>query len=468
MCPSTVGVSLLRARYTNTTVMLFALKKVTPTAPTLGGFFPSFPGTKDIRQHPVFRGSLSRWAWKVYTHRLTRAGRWFVGLTLITLFAAAPSLDLQSFIVLLYLGGLWVVAGLGTIVCRPRVTVRARHASRVAAGETLRVEVEITQGRGLVPGIELQVLPERLPLLVDADPPDGVSAGPLLKSGETRRVTLGLYCSRRGEYTLRGWRVETDFPFGLLHAWRYYAHESALLVYPALAPLSHMDIPTGRRSHPGGVALASRLGDSFEFLGNREFRMGDNIRDIDWRATARMGGDPVILREYREEFFLRVAVVLDTYAPGGRGVKPAARQARHESFERAVSLTASVADYLSRQEYLVDVFAAGAHLHYLTDGRAGDNVDRILDILACVTTTDTEPLDSIAPQLFEFLEQITTVVCVFGQWDETRHRFVENLRMQGAGVKIILVRGGGVDTLAPPPDATLLEPADWDGGITRL
>ena len=47
-------------------------------------------------------------------------------------------------------------------------------------------------------------------------------------------------------------------------------------------------VPSGRRYQPGGIAMASKLGDSFEFIGNREYRDGDNLRDMDWRATARL------------------------------------------------------------------------------------------------------------------------------------------------------------------------------------
>ena len=73
----------------------------------LATLFPAFPGTKDIRLHPVFKGGLSKWTWRFYTHRLTRAGRWFAGLTLFMLGAVSPSLDVQSYVPLSYACGLW-------------------------------------------------------------------------------------------------------------------------------------------------------------------------------------------------------------------------------------------------------------------------------------------------------------------------------------------------------------------------
>src|SRR5262249_55852640 len=151
---------------------------------------------------------------------------------------------------------------------------------------------------------------------------------PPLMRGQSQRVRLGLKCNRRGVYTLRGFRVETDFPFGLLRSRRTFEAPRSLLVYPKFTRLARLNLPTGRRYQPGGVALASNLGESFEFIGNREYREGDNVRDIDWRATARL--TIPIVREYRDEYFMRVGVILDTHVPRG------APKSASDAFERAV------------------------------------------------------------------------------------------------------------------------------------
>ena len=205
---------------------------------------------------------------------------------------------------------------------------------------------------------------------------------PVLKPGETAQLRLGLLCRQRGAFLLRGFRVETAFPLGLMVAQQVFSEEQPLLVYPRFTPLARLDAPLGRRYQPGGVALASNLGDSFEFIGNREYREGDPIRSIDWRATARLTR-PVV-REFREEYFLRTAVILDTFVPGLPGAPAAA------AFERAVSVCAAVSDYMARSEYLVDLFAAGPELHQLTAGRSLAYLDEILDLLACVDSSDRE------------------------------------------------------------------------------
>lgn len=441
----------------------------------LSTLFPTFPGTKDIRLHPVFKGGLSKWAWRFYTHRLTRAGRWFLSLSTFMFFAASPSLDIQAYVPLAYAGGLWAVTLGAVLFNRPRVGIRATHAGRISAGEVLPVDVEVTQ-KSHIWGLELNLLPARLPLEIDEETSGGVPIGGLAP-GSVRHVRLPLLCKKRGQYTLRGFRVESDFPFGLMNAYREYKTETALLVYPAYAPLARLDMPVGRRHHPGGMALAAHLGDSFEFLGSREFREGDNLRDIDWRATARLGGNPVI-REYREEYFLRVGVVLDTWTPQVKNTKEnkrnrkelrAERNAQTEVFERAVSLCASVADYLSERDYLIDLFAAGPSLYHLTAGRSLAYLDQMLDLLACVQPSAKEPLPTIEPQIHENLAQITSVVCVFLRWDETRQAFVERLRENGTGVKVILVTGETTDDRLPNNDPSFVTVSgrDADGNSLR-
>ena len=227
------------------------------------------------------------------------------------------SLQLQGFVLAGYVSAIWFIAGLAMLFYRPRASLRIMMANRVCAGEKLPIDLDVQQ-RGRSRGADLVVLPHKLPLAIDSVPDEGVSL-PDLRRGETHRVRLALRCDYRGSYTVPGFRIETSFPFGILRARRIVNEPQALLVYPKFTALSRLTLPTGRRYQPGGVALASNLGESFEFLGNREYREGDNIRDIDWRATARI--QRPIVREYREEYFLRVAVILDTHVP-----KPSRKQ----------------------------------------------------------------------------------------------------------------------------------------------
>jgi uncharacterized protein (DUF58 family) len=415
----------------------------------------------------MLAGAISRWLWRTWVQRLTPPGRWLVLASAIFVTYGGASLQLQGFVLGAYAGALWLVAMLAMLLYRPRVRLTARHAERCSAGEALPVDIEIEQ-RGRLGGGDLLVLAHRLPLEIDAVPDAGMML-PDLRRGQRHRLQMRLRCNRRGRYVLRGWRVETQFPFGMLRARRIFAEQRPLLVYPTFTALARLLLPTGRRYQPGGVALASNLGESFEFLGNRDWRDGDNVRDIDWRATARV--QKPIVREYREEYFLRVAVILDTHLPAS--IRASSRPRRRDDLERAVSLAAAVSDYMARQDYLVDLFAAGPNLYHLTAGRSLAYLDQILDILACVEESADEPFEVIEPQIAELMNRISTVICVLLDWNDTRRAFVHDLRRQGAAVKVIILRDGAC-TIDPSIDADVLgeipviSPDDFARGVEEL
>ena len=437
----------------------------------LAAGWPSGSRAKDISTHPMFRGAISRWTWRFFTYRFPQAGRWFLTLSLVCMTIGSNSLDLQIYVPFTYLFGVWCAALVCALLFKPRVALAAHHAERIRAGEVLPVDVEIRQQRNLL-GAAMTLIPHCLPRALDVVPEDGLRLPSLLR-GQKTRVRLGIHCARRGLYAWRGFRVECDFPFGLIRAFRTYAGEYNVLVYPAFTRLSRLQIPTSLRYQPGGVALASSLGESFEYLGNREYREGDNVRDIDWRATARL--NLPIVREYREEYFLRVGVVMDTYAPdrvNGKLLSAKALVAQEENFERAVSLTAAVSDFMARSDYVVDLFAAGPNLYHLMAGRSLAYLDQILDILACVDASPDEPFAALEPEIAANLAQITTMVCIFLNWDETRRAFVDRLRREGTAIRVLVVR----DTpCALDPDADnapglirVLSRSDFMAGIEEL
>jgi uncharacterized protein (DUF58 family) len=235
-----------------------------------------------------------------------------------------------------------------------------------------------------------------------------------------------------------------------------------LTVYPKFDPIDRMELPMGKRYQPGGMAFVASRGESVEYIGNRDYREGDNVRDIDWRATARLNRP--IVREYREEYFLRAAVILDTHVP----------QTSPEScadFERAVSLCAACGDYMNRSDYLVDILAAGTDLHHLLAGRGLASLDQMLDILAGVESRSRSPWEQLSPVIGENLERITAVICIFLDWDETRRDFATELLKQGAAVKCVVVRDG--QTTLDPHDSwqtevPVLGRFEFENGIRQL
>jgi uncharacterized protein (DUF58 family) len=143
-----------------------------------------------------------------------------------------------------------------------------------------------------------------------------------------------------------------------------------------------------------------------------------------------------VVKEYQEEYFARIALVLDTFVPA----RPTAADER--TFEAAVSVLASVADHYSRSETVVDILAAGPEVYEVSAGRSLAYFDNILDVLAGLEPCPDAPFAAIGPALFEKLARITTVVAVLQDWDESRERFLREVRALGTAVQVIVVHEG--------------------------
>lgn len=426
--------------------------------------FPRRSASHDVNKKGPFYSLVVRWIWTLWFRLLTPAGRYFFLATGLFFGYGVTSLEFQAFVPLAYATILWLAAFAMLRAARPGLTLTSENAHRIAAGQELPVKLDISNPAQTTSG-ETRVIGHLLPADIDLVPADGVPL-PSLAPGQSIETSLTLRPHNRGIYPLKGFRIESDFPFGLLNAGAIHAAPASLTVYPRFDPLDRIALSQGRRQQPGGVAYVANRGESIEYIGNREYRPGDAVRDIDWRATARLSRP--IVREYREEFFLRSAIVLDTQVPrvSGQFVP-----ARCEDFERAVSLCAACGDYLNRADYLVDILAAGPTLHHLMAGRGLISLDQMLDILAGVEADEKAHWDDLESALTVHLEQIASVVCLFLDWDETRRAFAAALQEGGTALKIIVVRDQA-PTLDPlgswPGEILVLGESEFGMGVREL
>lgn len=364
-----------------------------------------------------------------WNERFTDAGRLVVTGATATVIAGAFPQELIGawlFSILLTLTGISLAI---SIRYRPKVRARRRLADRVVAHTRTEMGVEI-HNHGKYPAYDIGGYEFRLPEAIRIlDKPQYIAR---LEPGQRHLCEYAIQVGKRGVYTCHGPSSISGFPFGMTQSVRFAEQMQKLVVYPHFTPLSSMKIPVGKRHQPGGLALTSKVGDSMEFIGTREYQSGDRIRDLHPRSWARVGY-PVI-RQYQEEYLTRVAMLVDTFVP----------EKLHEGqedppMEAALSIAASVADYLSRQDYIVDLFAAGPELYHFQAGRSLAYLENILDILACLEPCRTDPLEVVGPALRDELSNTSTLVCVFLDWDERRKTFVDEVTSLGVQTRVIVI-----------------------------
>lgn len=320
------------------------------------------------------------------------------------------------------------IAGVVGLYFRPQLKLVRHIHSYPAAGETFqyRVDVENVGTR-----VARNVVIEERKLPADLRPTGPAPVIESLEPGESATVTLSLRCLSRNYFELDRLQAGTTYPSGLVKAGGKSRTSDRLVVFPKVTEFHELKVPHSRNHQPGGIAMASHVGESTEFLGTRDWRQGDRVRDIHWPSSARAGR--LITREFQEEYFVRLAVVLDIEAPRARD------EAR---LEKAISLTAGITDALARKEYIVDIFAAGEDVYHFQAGRAIAHLDNILELLSSVESgrsLDTEALNEV---LLPQASRLSAVILIMMEWDRERSEFVQRLRSEGLTVRVICMKPG--------------------------
>lgn len=402
----------------------------------------------------------ARWFHHFWQERLTEPGRWVLGVSMAWGLAGGfPE-------VMIGMAGFTITTAIifmviaTAIVRRPKLHVQRSLPMRCVAGSTIDMVLTLTNV-ARHPVLDVSAYEYRLnPKLKLTSPPDYVVA---LVPKESKSLTYRLAAAERGCYRLAGPSSLSCFPFGLTQSCRFHRQEHRLLVYPAFQRLKRLDVPTGQKHQPGGIVLTSQVGESMEFIGNREYRPGDRLRDLHPRSWARVGY-PVV-KQFQQEFLTRIAILVDTFpppdspphsplAPGNPPTSRASASAfltrildpKHQAkayakslLEANLSLAASVADYLARQEYVIDLFAAGPELYHFQAGRSLAYFENILDILACIDPCPTDPIQRLSPMFSRELNQVSSVIVLLLNADDHRRDMVQRILDAGVQCKTILL-----------------------------
>lgn len=293
--------------------------------------------------------------------RLTRDGRRFVLLTLGVGIAAINTGNNLLYLLLAMMLSLIVVSGVLSEQCLRGLEVRRRMPAPIFANRPATASLSVANRKPRFPTLSLEVLDVVAGQAVDR----GVTIAHL-PPGALALQSYPLLFPRRGAYRLEGVRLRTRFPFGLFLKTAFRPLVTELVVYPDLTPL-----PEGVARELAGLgqerALARR-GPGAGLYNLRDYQAGDDSRAIHWRTTARHGR--LIVRETEAETLRRARLVLAT----GRSGESAGASRSDEAFERAVSLTASLAASLHERGYSLslvvgrEVVPSGAgiaHLHRL-------------------------------------------------------------------------------------------------------
>lgn len=250
---------------------------------------------------------------------------------------------------------------------------------------------------------------------------------PAVLPNEEVEVSGQLIPLRRGILRFSGMTIARPDPLGLVRAFATIPFSQIALILPRRYPLPPIALPGALKYQERGVALASDVGQSEEFIGLRDYRHGDPLRHIHWRSWAKVGR-PVV-KEFEDEFFVRHALVLDTFTDDSNS----------EIFEEAVSVAASFASTILTQESLLDLLFVGTQSYCFTSGRGLAHADQMLEILASVRPCFAQSFRALEHLVLNHLKVVSGCICVLVAWDAERCAFVDKLRKLGIPLRVFVI-----------------------------
>lgn len=280
---------------------------------------------------------------------------------------------------LLWTAGVLILVGLDVAAAPSAHLLRAerRVARAIRLGESTTSTLTVTNV-----GQRDMVLAVR-----DAWPPSAGSSGERsdlsIPGGQRRRTRTTLTPSRRGDRHADFVTVRLRGPMGLAGRQASLHAPARLRVLPAFMSRKHLPSRMARLREMDGRSAVMVRGAGTEFDSLREYVVGDDVRSIDWRSTARRG--EVVVRTWRPERDRRVLILIDT------GRLAAARLGDAPRLDAQIEAALLMAALATRAGDRVDVVALDTELRAQVRGESGPALmSALADALAPVEAQLTE------------------------------------------------------------------------------
>jgi uncharacterized protein (DUF58 family) len=355
----------------------------------------------------------------------TAGGAIMLGLVVIVGFSAWNTRNNLLFLILSLLTAAIFVGFIAGNSALKKLDVKMRFPETIFAGEETQILVSLQNRKRLLPSYsvvaevrgterEQSAIADELKGLLPKSLAERLSRPPVLR----RTLNYFVYVPRnssleekithvfehRGRFLIKDFELSTRFPFGFFrHRRRLPARETELIVFPKLAAFDHdlenLMLESGR-------LMANRRGLGHDLLALRDYQPNDDLRRIDWKATARSRS--LTVREFTAEDDKHFTLFFDTRirSNGSSDVslreKIEAEQSgkgilRSTRFERGVSLAAALIVRFSEDQSEIRLVIDGE------EGESGFGTRHLYDCLKRLASVEakfcgyTEALDKWEP-----------------------------------------------------------------------
>jgi uncharacterized protein (DUF58 family) len=270
----------------------------------------------------------------------------------------------------------------------------------------------------------------------DLHPADFDSRGmPLqlaLEAGQKVEAVYEVKPLKRGDGNFAGIDIELPSRWGLWLSKRQYQLPGQVKVYPNFAEVSHyILLATDNRLSQLGIKQRLRRGDGNDFLQLREYRAGDSLRQIDWKATSRIR--KLISREYQDERDQQIVFLLDC----GRRMHHRANEL--SLLDQTLNSMLLLAWVASKQGDAVGFLSFAGIDRWFAPMKGQHTVNRLLNRVYDIhSSTDSADYMAAASRLLALQRKRSLVIILTNTRDEDSEDLQTAIRMLSTRHRVIL------------------------------
>jgi uncharacterized protein (DUF58 family) len=336
---------------------------------------------------------------------------------------------------LFILSWLWARYSLSKLVFR-----RSSAAGRVQVGETFDERLMLDN---------ISVMPKLWVQVADGSTLPGHRAGYVASMGGRKRATwrARTVCRQRGRFQLGPVIATSGDPFGLFRRRIFLTTQKELLVLPHVIPLTNFALFTG--GLPGrGRSSRRALQTTTNATTIRDYTVGDALNRIHWRSTAHY--NKLMVKEFDLDPAMDAWIFLDLHDAVQAG------EGEHSTEEYGVTIAASIAAYLLRQDLSLGMIVNAEKREILSLDRGDRQLERVLEMLAVVEAGSGPDLkEALAMDAFHFGRN-TVAIVITPSSSRDWHDGLRHLQRRGVQVAVVGLDAASFDNSQPDEDTLAL------------
>jgi uncharacterized protein (DUF58 family) len=315
---------------------------------------------------------------------------------------------------------------------------RNTTTGRVQVGETFEERLMLDN---------TSVLPKIWVQIADGSTLPGHRAGYVASMGGRKRAMwkARTVCKKRGHFQLGPVTATSGDPFGLFRRRISLTPAHEMLVLPQVLPITEFALFTG--GLPGrGRSSRRALQTTTNATTIRDYLAGDALSRIHWRSSAHY--NKLMVKEFDLDPAVDAWIFLDLNEEVQAG------EGEHSTEEYGVTLAATIATYMLRQDLSVGMIVNAQQRELLSLDRGDRQVERVLELLAVVTAGPGPDLkEALALDALHFGRNSLAVVITPSN-SRDWHEGVRHLQRRGVQVAVVGLNAASFDN-SPIDEDTL-------------